>query len=110
MFSITLERSVATVGVVAGRLAAAVPASAGTPGGVMPSSPNDAVKAPSTESVWHEAARNGAVTNRDSAGHTALPRNNDAEGTQVGSEGVKAPNAITIGRPQSMHVDRDIIE
>jgi hypothetical protein len=94
MFSTTIKRSVATLGVVAGLLAAAVPANAAGPGGVPGNQPNDALdtlKAPSTESVWHEAARNG-VTNRDSAGHTALPHNNDAEGTQVGSEGVKTPS------------------
>ena len=46
MFSSNLKRSVATLGVVAGLLAAAVPASAG-PAGVPGNQPNDAlVKAP----------------------------------------------------------------
>jgi len=57
MFSITLKRSIATLGVVAGLLAAAVPASA----------------APTEELFGNY---NFAV---------------EAEGTQVGSEGVKAP-------------------
>ena len=61
MFSTTLKRSVATLGVVAGLLAAAVPASAGTPGSV-----------PGTEMT--QAIAGKAPTNA---------------GTQVGSEGVK---------------------
>ena len=68
MFSITLKRSAATLGVVAGLLVAAALASA-TPVGVQPGQENDAltVKAPTNA------------------------------GTQVGSEGVKAPtNNITL--------------
>ena len=46
MFSTTIKRSVATLGVVAGLLAAAVPASAAGPAGVMPDTGQDALKAP----------------------------------------------------------------
>ena len=82
MFSTNLKRSVATLGVVAGLLAAAVPASAGTPKGVMPSSPNDAltVKAPTVSNA--EVFELNTLGGNDTL---------DATGTQVGSEGIWAP-------------------
>jgi len=79
MFSTTLKQSVATLGVVAGLLAAAVPASA-MPAGASPIMPNDALKAGASEVSLME-------TNGDQLFITA-PTN---AGTQVGSEGAKAP-------------------
>ena len=95
MLSSTLKRSVATLGVVAGLLAAAGPASAGAHVGTA-TQPNDAltaVKAPTkvepagktiaedsfTESAWPQTVVEGLAA-----------RAAEAEGTQVGSEGVQA--------------------
>ena len=72
MFSTTIKRSVATLGVAAGLLAAAVPASAQIAPGSM------GVKPPSTEQLTNlQTQELKAPTNA---------------GTQVGSEGVKADN------------------
>ncbi len=95
MFSITLKRSAATLGVVvAGLLAATGPASAQLP------------KAPAGATwVWHEAARNslahvevGMGMSEDFLKAPQLGAANDVsqlsltqQGTQIGSEGVKAP-------------------
>lgn len=48
MFSSTLKRSVATLGVVAGLLAAAVSASAASPAGTNPGQPNEALSLATT--------------------------------------------------------------
>ena len=48
MFSSTLRRSVTTLGVVAGLVAAAVPASAAGPAGTNPGHPNDALATATT--------------------------------------------------------------
>jgi hypothetical protein len=104
MLTITLKRSAATLGVVAGLLAAAGPASAKT----MAEDSWTAAKAPGAW-VWHEAARNGVTA----AGPTeifdhGITQADDrptesvsfltaaAEGTQVGSEGVKAPTPTAV--------------
>jgi hypothetical protein len=64
MFSITLKRSAATLGVVAGLLVAAVPASAQVlPGMIGVTTPHTGSKAPASPMwVWHEAARNSIGT------------------------------------------------
>ena len=89
MFSITLKRSAATLGVVAGLLAAAAPASAG-PLGPM-DSPNDATTAAvyspvkSTFQV-HTSGRIETVT----VSGSLTPKEQKATepiGTQIGSEG-----------------------
>jgi hypothetical protein len=110
MFSITLKRSAATLGVVAGLLAAAGPASAQLPadaGGV--TTPPSGSKAPAGATwVWHEAARNGFTVevgmgmSEDFLNAPQLGAANDVsqlsltqKGTQIGSEGVKAPATPT---------------
>ena len=120
MFSSNLKRSVATLGVVAGLLAAAVPASA-TPVGVQPGQENDAltvkaptnagtqvgsegVKAPSTEQswAWHEAARTGVASAEVFELNTLGGDDTvDARGTQVGSEGVKGNDGAPGREPLS---------
>ena len=112
MLTITLRRAAATLAVAAGLLAAAGPASAQLPadaGGV--TTPNTGPKAlASAMWAWHEAARNGLTA----AGPTeiydhGITQADDrptesvsflkaaAEGTQVGSEGVKAPTKAQLG-------------
>ena len=88
MFSITLKRSAATLGVVAGLLAAAAPASAQIlDGPVMWDTPR-------ANNTWGPIVYVGT----DGGGLTLARNLNDVEaidlnafGTQVGSEGVKAP-------------------
>jgi hypothetical protein len=79
MFSSTLKRSVATLAVVAGLLAAAVPASANprSDGGQSASASASFIEIGSTETLDMYAF----------GGNDTL----DAPGTQVGSEGVNAP-------------------
>ena len=133
MFSITFKRSAATLGVVAGLLAAAAPASAQIlDGPLMWDAPNTGPKAPASAMwAWHEAARTGlaaagpteiydhGITQADdrptesvsflkaagtetgnpelkiggaeAAGFVKAP----TAGTQIGSEGVKAPTTPT---------------
>ena len=90
MFSVTLKRSAATLGVVAGLLAAAAPASAQILDGPL------MWDTPRANNTWGPIVYVGT-----SGGALTLARNlNDVEaidlnalGTQVGSEGVKAPKA-----------------
>ena len=93
MFSSTIKRSVATLGVVAGLLAAAGPASAGA-AAFIPEVGDEvlAVKAPrpnsSPQDLEFRVEMGGLPCAR------AVDGGNDtlsAQGTQVGSEGVKAP-------------------
>jgi hypothetical protein len=80
MFSITLKRSVATLAIVAGLLAAAGPASAqALPGMVGFTTPDD-----SLQLMTHASEQGGGNTHL----YMKAPTN---AGTQVGSEGVKAP-------------------
>jgi hypothetical protein len=53
MLSSTVKRSVATLGVVAGLLVAAVPAGAAVPGGTTPGQPNDALRSATTAVTPH---------------------------------------------------------
>ena len=77
MFSTTIKRSVATLGVVAGLLAAAGPAASAGPGGV-------------NDSAWNDPlVVKGAAPTEELFGNDNFSA--EAEGTQVGSEGVKAP-------------------
>ena len=92
MFSTTIKRSVATLGVVAGLLAAAVPASAGT----ACLYPRVATSASSEGSPprQHPQALSTGVDNGELPCARRRDGGNDtlaARGTQVGSEGVKAP-------------------
>jgi hypothetical protein len=117
MFTSTLKRTAATLGVLAGLLAAAGPASAQLPadaGGV--TAPHTGPKAPASAKTmaedswtaanapgawtWHEAARTGVVTNTNDPDTMSLAGISskvepvelvgaEARGTQVGSEGVK---------------------
>jgi hypothetical protein len=132
MPSTTLKHAAATVGVLAGLLAAAGPASAqildgpvlakaGPKPSVVVIDLNDpffrlAVKAPSIESVWHEAARNGVVTNNNdpdtmaSAGISSEVEpvelvEAQARGTQVGSEGVKGKGRGFLDIPAELEGD-----
>ncbi len=88
MFSTTIKRSVATLGVVAGLLAAAGPASADTLNG---SGGGDRafLDIGTTETLI-------AITADAGSGNDNVWNNGDgtdaAKGTQVGSEGVKAPS------------------
>ena len=125
MFSITVRRSAATLGVVAGLLAAAVPASAQIAPGTMgvkapgPSANvpaqisigtaevfelntlggNDTLRANSgevaVESVTHLSEQGWGTTYLNAEPRTPLVSNGTADdvmyGTQIGSEGVKAP-------------------
>ena len=101
MPSTNLKRTAATLGVLAGLLAAAAPASAQLPAttvGVTTPQPGSTT---STRElwVWHEAARNGVVTNNNDPDTMRINSEvgsvelvgADARGTQVGSEGVKPP-------------------
>ena len=78
MSSITVKRSVATLGLVAGLLAAAVPASANPRNDGGQSASASFIEIGTTETLDMNAF----------GGNDTL----DARGTQVGSEGVKAPN------------------
>jgi hypothetical protein len=89
MFSSTIRRSVATLGVVAGLLASAVPASAAGPGGVPGNQPNDALDAVKAPTKAKPASIQLGAANDVST----LPA--EANGTQVGSEGVKAPKSTS---------------
>jgi hypothetical protein len=87
MFSNTIKRSVATVGVLAGLLAAAGPASAGTSGDPIPTESVSFVKGPHQSVVV-------VVGEEDNVGIGIAPVKAPTNaGTQVGSEGVKAPRA-----------------
>ena len=102
MFSNNLKRSVATLGVVAGVLAAAVPASA-IPVGVSPPGEIDAGKSRQgparscieTVTVKTDVpdARNISIATAEVFELNTIGGNDtlSARGTQVGSEGVKAP-------------------
>ncbi len=100
MFSNNLKRSVATLGVVAGVLAAAVPASA-IPVGVSPPGEIDALKAGASEVLYETVtvktdvpdARNISIATAEVFELNTIGGNDtlSARGTQVGSEGVKAP-------------------
>ena len=114
MFSTTIKRSVAALGVVAGLLAAAVPASAV---GVSLDYPNDALTPLKATANW-----NGEDTPTETISFVKGPHQSvvvvtgeedNVAGTQVGSEGVKTPiddmdlsiggpNASTSGRPQGV--------
>ena len=96
MFSTTIKRSVATLGVVAGLLAAAVPASAIEIGTTETLDMN--VKAPTNapapidsgpgdDNIWNNGDGNDVAA---------------AKGTQVGSEGVKAPKPSDADRSVSI--------
>ena len=97
MFSNNLKRSVATLGVVAGLLAAAVPASA-MPAGTAPPLHNDALQASQNENqgmfndnvpLEQVPFNKGAASERPQGVIWDLLEQANA-GTQVGSEGVKA--------------------
>jgi hypothetical protein len=92
MLSTNFKRSVATLGVVAGLLAAAVPASAV---GVSLDYPNDALTPLKATANW-----NGEDTPTETISFVKGPHQSvvvvtgeedNVAGTQVGSEGVKAP-------------------
>jgi hypothetical protein len=81
MFSTTIKRSVATLGVVAGLLAAAVPASAQ----IGPATMGNLHTEPGPRVASSEVFELNTFGGNDSL---------DARGTQVGSEGVKAPATL----------------
>ena len=81
VLSITLKRSAATLGVVAGLLAAAGPAGAAGQGGVAPEGLNDALTPART------APRSNTLMETD--GDKLFLKSAADAGTQVGSEGVK---------------------
>ena len=98
MFGNNLKRSVATLGVVAGLLAAAGPASA-MPAGTAPPLHNDALQAGQSENqgmfndnvpLEQVPFNKGAASERPQGVIWDLLEQANA-GTQVGSEGVKAP-------------------
>ena len=104
--STNLKRSAAALGVVAGLLAAAVPASAQLPATTVGvTAPPPSLKAPAAvASAWHQSVLEGqlvkAPANTTSVVFTSVSNvfkgeviglEPNALGTQVGSEGVKAP-------------------
>ena len=103
MFSTNIKRSVATLGVVAGLLAAAVPASAAT---LDNAEILDAVKAPRANSS--EVAVESVTQARVNAPFTLNVASSEVfelnvvGGTQVGSEGVKAPKPSDADRSVSI--------